>query len=227
MFPGRSGPNEVFVQGPDFGAGVAFRLPEDLLVAQVGAFNGTGEDLGAADHQGLVYSARVDVNPLGQLPLGEAATGRGPLRLGFGAGVLYHMSRHYDSAGFPGSRRRDLRASASVRVAWQGLYVQAEGLRRQRTDSLSDRPEITTGAYGQVSWLVAAIGLAPLARIGWAAEDQGFAPRTTLWLDGGVAFYPSRTDPDSIKITVEYIEEHRLTEGERASGAIAQLQLTW
>jgi hypothetical protein len=226
MFPTRSGPNEVFVQGPDFGAGVSFRLPDDLFVAQLGVYNGTGEPLGATDEQGLVYSGRVDFNPLGELPLGEQATGRGPLRVGVGAGVLFYASRHFDTAGFAGARQRDLRASASLRLAVSGFYLQSEVLRRQRTDSLSDRPEITTGAYTQFSWLFSKL-VAPLGRVGWAAEDQGFASRSTVWVEGGIAVYPSRDDPDSIRVTALYVEEHRLTESERANGAAVQLQLTW
>jgi hypothetical protein len=226
MFPGRSGPNEVFVQGPDLGLDVVYRAPADRFVAHAGAFNGTGEPVEATSEHGLVYSARVDVNPLGEFPVGEANTAGGPLRVGVGAGALFYASRTYDAAGFPGSRQRDLRASASFRIAAGGLYVQTEGLRRQRTDSLSGRPEITTGAYAQMSYYTAAaVGFAPLARLGWAAEDQGFAERTTLWFEGGVAIYPNADDPDALKIIVQYLGERRLTEAEQANGVVAQAQL--
>ena len=229
MFPSRSGPNEVFVQGPDLGLEVVYHAPEDRAIAQVGGFNGTGEPVEVSTVHGVTYSARIDINPLGEFPVAEAAnTKPGPLRLGFGAGILYYSSRHYDMAGFPGAEERDLRAAASVRVAISGLYVQSEVLRRQRTDSLSNRPDITTGAYVQASWYQPAlIGFAPLARFGWAAEDEGFAPRTTLWLEGGVALYPKVSDPDALRIIVEYLGERRVTEAEQANGAIVQAQLVW
>jgi hypothetical protein len=230
MFPQRSGPNEVFLKGPDLGALAVLSVQGDLVRASIGAFNGTGKPVGESEERGLVYSARVDANPLGPFPFGEGDLERGRLRIGLGAGFLYYPARVYDASGYLGSRIRDLRASASFRLAARGAYFQAEVLRRQRTDSLSSRPVIATGAYAQASYFLpvrSPVGWAPIARIGYAAEDQGFAPRDTLFLEGGLTVYPRPDDPDALKVVAQYVGERRLTEGEDAHGAILQLQLTW
>ncbi len=230
MFPRRSGPNEVFLKGPDLGALAVLTLPGDRVRASLGAFNGSGAPVGESEERGLVYSLRADLNPLGAFPFGEGDLERGRLRIGFGAGFLYYPARVYDASGYLGTRIRDLRASASFRLAVRGLYLQTEVLRRQRTDSLSSRPVVATGAYGQGSWFLpirAPIGLAPIARVGYSAEDQGFDPRNTLFLEAGITVYPRPDEPDDLKVIAQYLGERRLTEGEDAHGAILQLQLIW
>ncbi len=230
MFPQRSGPNEVFLQGPDLGALAVLSVQGDLLRASVGAFNGTGQPIGESEERGLVYSLRIDANPLGPFPFGEGDLERGDLRIGLGAGFLYYPASVYDASGYLGSRIRDLRASASFRLAARGAYLQAEVLRRQRTDSLSSRPVIATGAYAQGSYFLpvrSPVGWAPIARVGYAAEDQGFAPRDTLFLEAGLTVYPRPDEPDALKVVAQYLGERRLSENEDAHGAILQLQLTW
>jgi len=230
MFPQRSGPNEVFLKGPDLGALAVLSVQGDLFRASVGAFNGTGKPIGESEERGLVYSFRVDANPLGPFPFGEGDLERGRLRIGLGAGFLYYPASVYDASGYLGSRIRDLRASASFRLAARGAYLQAEILRRQRTDSLSSRPVIATGAYAQGSYFLpvrSPVGWAPMARVGYAAEDQGFAPRETLFLEAGLTVYPRPDQPDALKVVAQYLGERRLTEGEDAHGGILQLQLTW
>lgn len=230
MFPQRSGPNEVFLKGPDLGALAVLTVNGDLVRASLGAFNGSGAPVGESEERGLVYSARVDLNPLGPFPFGEGDLERGRLRIGLGAGFLYYPASVYDASGYLGSRIRDLRASASFRLAARGFYLQAEALRRSRTDSLSSRPVVATGAYAQSSYLLpiqAPIGLAPIARIGYAAEDQGFDPRDTLFLEAGISVYPRPDEPDDLKVVAQYLGERRLSEGENAHGAVLQLQLLW
>lgn len=230
MFPQRSGPNEVFLKGPDLGALAVLSVSGDLFRASLGAFNGTGQPVGESEERGLVYSLRLDANPLGPFPFGEGDLERGRLRIGLGAGFLYYPASVYDASGYLGSRIRDLRASASFRLAARGAYLQAEVLRRQRTDSLSSRPVIATGAYAQGSYFLpvrSPVGWAPIARVGYAAEDQGFAPRDTLFLEAGLTVYPRPDEPDALKLVAQYLGERRLTEGEDAHGAILQLQLTW
>ena len=89
---------------------------------------------------------------------------------------------------------------------------------------------VATGAYTQASYFLplrAPIGLAPIARVGYSAEDQSFAPRNTLFLEAGLTVYPMPDEPDDLKIVAQYLGERRLTEDEDAHGAILQLQLTW
>ena len=48
-----------------------------------------------------------------------------------------------------------------------------------------------------------------------------------MWLEAGLALYPDTSNPDAVKIVVEYIGEHRFTEAEQADGATVQVQLAW
>ncbi|HET6612874.1 MAG TPA: hypothetical protein VFG83_12830 [Kofleriaceae bacterium] len=229
MFPSRSGPNEVFLSGTDLGALATF-APSARFKVQAGVFNGTDATSFMEQVRGVLLALRADANLLGAFPFAEGDPLRGPLRIGIGAGLLYFPAQGFDSTGFAGASIRDLRASASVRVAVEGFYLQAEVLRRQRTDSLSNRPLIATGGYGQVSYYIrmaADLGVAPIARWGITTEDQSFSPRTTMWSEAGVAFYinPTPEAPNKLKLTLHVLDERRLTEGENAHGAIAQLQL--
>jgi hypothetical protein len=231
MFPNRSAPNQALLLGPELGALASLRLAGDRVHVATGLFNGTGVDDGGGE-RGVLYAARVDVNPLGAFPIGESHVHGGPLRLGLGAGVSYYPSSGYGDAGFPTEQSRDLRGAVSMRLAARGFYLQTEAFRRQRTDSLSHRPLIATGAYAQASRYVAvrpSWGVAPIGRVGWTAQDQGFDPRDMLWVEAGATLYlrAAERDPDSLKITLEYLGEYRRTEGENAHGAVAQLQLRW
>jgi hypothetical protein len=229
MFPNRSGPNEVFLSGTDLGGLVSYDY--GIGSASVGVFNGTGANNVGSDERGLLYSGRVDLQPLGNFPFTEGGHHASPLRIGVGAGVLYFPSRRFANSGFEGTRARDLRASLSFRLAIKGFHFQAEALRRQQTDSLSSRPLIATGAYGQASQYLAIrpgkLGVSPIARFGLTVEDQSFDPRTSIFAEAGAALFIHRgdEDKDTIKLIVEYLSELRLTEGENAHGAVAQLQL--
>jgi hypothetical protein len=227
MFPARSGPNEVFLSGTDLGGLLSVALG-GVMSASFGLFNGTGKAPGGGDERGILYALRLDLHYPEPLPFEEADFSRGGLRAGLGAGVLYYPSEVFDASGYAGMHREDWRFAASVRAAFRGLYLQAEALRRQRTDDISSRPEISTGAYLQASFYlpVLGIGVAPLVRFGWVSADEGFDPRTTIWNEAGLAFYvPSESRPDAARIIVQYLREWRVTEGEDAHGAVAQLQL--
>ena len=104
-----------------------------------------------------------------------------------------------------------------------------ELLRRQRTDSLSSRAQIATGAYAQTSFTFPAgpVLVAPLGRLGWAEEDQEFMPRETVWTEIGLALYPHPADPEAIRIIVQYLGQRQVTERESAHGAALQAQLTF
>jgi hypothetical protein len=227
MFPQRSDANEVFLSGTDLGALATLAIREGLVVVHGGVFNGTKVPTGFVDERGLLWTARVDVSPLGAFAFEEGDPERGPLRVGIGAGVLYYPASLYDEGGYPGPRIRDLRASGSLRLAARGFYAQAEILRRQRTDSLSSRARVATGTYAQASFTFPAgrVLLAPLGRVGWAEEDPDVMTRETLWTEAGIALYPHPDDPEAIKVVLQYLGQHQLSEDEAAHGARLQAQL--
>jgi hypothetical protein len=226
MFPHRSGPNESFLKGTDLGGLLETHLGEQHLVARIGFFNGTGLVAGTAPQRGVLYSARVDVNPLGGFSLDESGPSLGPFRIGLGVGALYRPYTTFDSAGYADVSVQDLRLSTSLRMSFQGLHILAEGLFRQQTDSLTQRPVLTAGAYGQVGWYFP-IGIEPAGRLGWVSEDRSFSPREVRWVEFGVNYYPYRSEEpaDRLKLTLLYLGEDRITEGEQAHGVSGALQL--
>lgn len=232
MFPRRSTPNNVFLIGTDLGGLLSLGLFDKRIELQGGVFNGTGRAAGVGNERGVLYSGRIDINPLGGFPFKENDIEHGPFRVGLGGGILYFPSRVFDSAGNDTSARlRDLRMSASLRMAFRGIYAQGEFFRRQETDSLSSRPTIATGAYGQASYFIrlpSVFGLAPQGRFGWTEFDQSFDPRTAYFAEGGLSFFVGSKftgRPDAFRFLVSYVGEWRVTEGEVAHGAVAQAQL--
>jgi hypothetical protein len=232
MFPTRSSPNEAFLSGTDLGLLAEAHLPDQGVLSgldlEAGIFNGTGKAAGEANARGLLYLLRLDATLFGKFPPGEADLTRGDLRIGVGAGMLYSPQQLFDGAGFNSLQQRDLRASISVRMALKGFYLQAEFLRRQTTDDLSSRPRIDTGAYGQASFYIPftrPFGLAPIVRLGWVGADQSFYARETIWTEAGATIYLAEGDgrPDGLRLTVQYLGEWRLTDNERAQGAVAQV----
>jgi hypothetical protein len=233
MFPTRSGPNEIFLPGTDLGLLAQITLPSIGLVASAGAWNGTGKEVGTAtqDSRGLLLSGRVDWTFGGDFPFIEGDLSRGPFRLSLGGAILYRPSLTFDAAGSDGPEVDDLRLDVSIRMAFRGLYMQAEGLRRETTDSLSGITRGATGAYAQASYygVIGPLGLSPVVRVGWAREDEGFNPRETEFLEIGLAFYPhpKSAHPESLRIALWYQGEYRTTEGEDAHRLVAQVQLVF
>ncbi len=228
LFPDRASATAVFLQATDLGGLAEFQLANQLLKASVGLFNGTGLAAGASDQVGVLYVARLDLQPLGPFDFAESDRNQGPLRMGLGAGLVFHPYTSYDSAGYPVVNVYDLRGSVSARVAVQGVYLSAEGLWRYQQDTLSSRPVSAWGGYCQAGWATP-LGVEPLARIGRVVEDASFDPRTTIWSEGGVNLFPDRlgVDPDAVRVTLAYVGEYRITEQESSHGLLAQVQLQW
>ncbi len=230
MFPSRSTPNAVFLLGTDLGALAAVGVLQDRVELSTGIFNGTGLAIGRSNERGALFSGRIDVNPLGGFNYAESDLERGRFRFGVGTGALFFPSRIYDDAGNDTrTRARDLRVSTSVRLAVRGFYLQAEYLRRQRTDSLSSLPRVADGAYVQGSMFFALprrMGIAPIGRFGWTTTDQRADPRTVFYGEAGLALYVGDGErPDALRVLVQYLGENRISEYERADGAATQLQL--
>lgn len=228
MFPNRAAPSEAFLGGTR--AGTLLRVAQGPLRVSAGGFYDRQELTGARE-RGILLALRADLAPFGPMPLAEDDVERGPLRFAIGAGAAYLPTRRFDDSGEASVPVRDLRAAASARLAWRGLYVQTEVLRRQRTDGLTGRPAIATGAYAAVSQYLrpGRVGLAPMARLGWTAADQSFDAQETVSLEAGVTLYPraDHDDPRDLRIIVQYLGELRRSEDEAAHGALGQLHLRW
>ena len=228
MFPERAGPNEVFLRGTDLGGLVETNILSDRILGSVGVFNGTGSGVTESDQQGVLYTARVDLNPLGSFGFNETSEWKGPFRLGVGAGIIHNPYTAFDGAGYPTVAVQDTRTSLSGRLAFYGLYVSGEYLIREQLDSMSRRPIWATGWYGQTGWHLPK-GFEPMARMGEVIKDESFDPRATRWIDAGLNYYPVQASdrPDRVKLTIHYLSENRITEGEHAQGLSALAQITW
>lgn len=230
MFPGRSVQNDLFLSGTDLGALLQLGALDDRIEASAGVFNGTGLAISRSNERGALVSGRVDINPLGGFAFAEGDLDRGKPRFGLGGGLLYFPSRQFDAAGSDTrTQARDLRASASARLAARGFYLQGEYFRRQRTDSLSSRPLIHHAAYVQASYFIPLprrTGLAPGGRFGWTTTDVRVSPRTSFQGEAGLSFYIANAErPDGVRVLALYQAERRVTEHQRADGATVQVQL--
>ena len=228
MFPERSGPNQAFIKGSDMGVLAKTDLLESRIQASVGVFNGTSTNALKTDRQGVLYTSRIDVNPLGAFGFSETSEWAGPFLLGMGSGLIYNPYTAYDNAGYATVAVRDTRYSLSGRMSFYGLYVVGEFLSRQQLDSMTSRPVWGQGWYGQAGWHLP-LGFEPMFRMGQSTIDESFDPQTTKWLDMGLNYYPSvkAKRMDQVKITVHYLSEDRVDEDERAQGLSTRVQVTW
>ena len=228
MFPERSGPNQAFVKGSDMGGLIKTNLFEGRMKGSVGVFNGTSTNALKTSRQGVLYTGRLDVNPLGDFGFSETSEWAGPFLVGLGAGAIYNPYTAYDDAGYATVSVTDTRYSLSGRASFYGLYVVAEFLSRQQLDSMSDRPVWGSGWYGQAGWHLP-MGLEPMFRMGSATIDESFDPQTTNWIDVGLNYYPAlkAKRADQVKITLHYLSEHRVDESERAQGLSSRVQVSF
>jgi len=231
LFPVRSGPNRVFLTGSDAGLMFSASGVGGKLRSSLGAFGGSRltplSQVGAAE-QGPIFSLRIDLAPTGAFPFGASDLYRGPVRFELGVGALYSPAAVFDDAGFAQSNVQDIRVSGSARLRGHGFYLQGELLARQRTNSVSDRNDVTIGAYVQAHMLVVQepVAIAPIGRFGWTVEDRDFDPRTTVFAEAGIAIYlrPNDPEPDNLTLLIQYVGEFRRTEGENAHGGLTQVQ---
>ena len=223
LFSERAGPNELFLADDDLGALAEARTRGGTVLAKAGVFNGTGTG-SRGGQRGVLALARIDLQPLGDFAFDETNPARTEPRLGLGASVIWHPYRGFDGVGFPRVQVNDLRASVSLRAGVAGFTLALEGLHRQQTDNLTNRPVVASGAYAQAGWRLP-VGLEPIGRVGWSAEDRAFDPRVTVWTEGGFNLYPALGHPDparrnDMRLTIAYQGEHRLTEGESAHAGV-------
>ncbi len=234
MFPTRPESTELFMVGADQGLMTQVDALDDRLHVSAGVFNGSSLELRVPETTPLapVYNVFLDVHPLGKMPRVEGDPARGPFRFALGGGALYRNGALFDSTGYESTRFREIRIDGALRLSFRGLFVQAEYLRRLQTDELSGRPASATGAYAQASYFQPVVGrfaVAPLARYGYAREDELFAPRRVTELEVGVALYPRADlpEPDKLRFIVQYDGEFREPESDIAHGGVVHMQFRW
>lgn len=231
LFPRRNQVVTSFLVSSDLGGLVEADFADKRLSLSGGVFNGTGLAVSRDNRRGPLWSAQLEVAPLGPLKGYESALEleKKP-RFVVGTGMLYSPYRLFDSAGNDTlTRARDLLISGSAKFVMHGFYIFGEFIRRQVTDNLSSRPFLSTGAYGQVSYAIPAgkkLFIAPLGNFGWAATEQAVTPLNRYFTSDGIALYfPNEHRLDAVRVSVLYEGEWFVDEGESAQGGTLQVQI--
>lgn len=235
MFPTRPEPTQTFMIGPDQGISTTATFAGERLELSAGAFNGSSLELGVpgTSTRGPALVGLIDAHPFGKMPDVEGDPERGPFRMALGIGGIYRAGTLFESTGYEATHFREARLDAALRIAFRGLFVQGEYLKRQLVDDLSNRAGMATGAYVQGSFFQpipgTKVAIAPLGRYGVSVADQTFAPRRTIEIEAGLAFFPRADldDPNKLRFILQYDGEQRLPEGEVAHGAVLHAQLRW
>jgi hypothetical protein len=235
MFPTRPEPTRVFMVGADQGIGTDASVLDGRIKLSLGVFNGSSLELKTPNTtaKSPVYSIVLDAQPLGKMPDTEGDPKRGPLRVALGTGVLYRNGKLYDSTGYEATRFSEARLDLAARLAFRGLFLQGEYLRRQQRDDLSSRPATATGFFVQGSFFLpipgTKVALAPLARYGVTEDDKDFAVRKAIEIEAGIAFFPRADldDPNKLRFILQYDGERRVPEGEMAHSGVLHAQLRW
>lgn len=230
LFPERAAPTVFFLAGTDLGLLGELKIRDDLVVLHAGVFNGNGVAIGEGKDRGRMYALRVDVSPWGAVP--NVDTKHEGLRAGVGGSVVYYPSVVFDTAGFVSSHARDGRLDLSLTLAFMGLAFQAEYMRRQRSDSVTDLVDLASGWYAQTSYfyqLTKMFGVSPIARFGTMRWDQAFVPRNARWVEAGTSLYVAKGDKPAGggKLTVIYSGQFLPINGVVAHGATLQYLLTF
>lgn len=231
LFPRRNQAVTSFLVSSDLGGLVEAGFADHRVSLSGGVFNGTGLAVNRDNRRGPLWSAQLEVAPLGALGGYESALelNKKP-RFAIGTGMLYSPYQLFDSAGNDTlTRARDLLLSGSAKFVMHGFYLQGEFIRRQVTDNLSSRPFLSTGAYGQLSYAIPAgkkLFIAPLGNFGWTASEQAVDPLNRYFTSDGLAFYlPNERALDAVRVSLLYQGEWLVDEGESAQGGTLQVQL--
>jgi hypothetical protein len=169
LFPDRPLPIDGFKYGDvkltgfswsrDAGAAVLGTAAEKKLEYQLGVFNGDGSNVWPAE-PGFLYTARLQLSPLGEFKYDEVDFERGKPRLALGLGAAAHTIPSWTDSGDPAGTTLDLRTGGELRFAVAGLSINGEVLYGTVQPADSADPTRSLGVYGQLGYYLP-IGIAP------------------------------------------------------------------
>ena len=231
LFPRRNAAVTSFLVGSDLGGEVTLNVADERFEVAGGVFNGTGLAVNRDNRRGPLWAGRVEIAPLGSVGNNESDLERHEKpAFSVGTGVLYSPTRLFDSAGNDTlTRSRGLLVSAFGKFVFYGFYLQGEFIRSQVTDNLSSRPFISTGSYGQLSFMIPKTKkffVGPSGSFGWTATEQAVNPLNRYYTTDGISlFLPNEHRLDAIRVSVLYQAEWFVDEGQSAQGGVLQVQL--
>jgi hypothetical protein len=191
-----------------------------MLRWQGGVYNGNHDYFVGNDNNGMLYGARLECLPLGDLPDGELMVAGGAPRLRVGAAYYYND----DAAGATHGVEGD------VKFRWLGLTVEGEFLWSIFTLAADPtRPPNQPGDiqrwayYAQVGYLVWKDWAEVAARFDYALLDDGVDDFNDRWTVSGVAsLFVLR---NRMKLQLEYSHHQELADPQLGNDSVAlQLQ---
>jgi hypothetical protein len=191
-----------------------------VLRWQAGVYNGNTDYFIGNDNNGMLYGARLECLPLGDLPDGQLIVAAGEPRLRIGAAYYFNDDAAGDTHG----------VEADVKFRWKGLTAEGEFL--WSTFALAADPtrppdmaaDIERWAYyGQVGYLVWEPWLDIAARFDAFLLDDGVDDFNDRWTVAGVAtFFVLR---NRVKLQLEYAHHQEMADPQISNDSVAlQLQ---
>ena len=187
---------------------------------RAGVYNGNDDYFVGNDNSGLLYVARVECLPLGDMPDGQLIVADGDPRVLIGGAYSFTD----DAAG------NWLAAEGDLRVRWLGLTIEGEFLwSRFMPDSTPEMPPTEVaqtdrwGYYAQAGYLVLPDLLEIAARYDAFLLDDGVDDLNDRWSVGGVAtLFLLR---NRVKLQVEYMHQQESADPQVENDFVAmQLQ---
>ncbi|MCB9535655.1 MAG: porin [Myxococcales bacterium] len=152
------------------------------LGAQLGVFNGEGQNVSGNPDDDYTYAGRVEVHPLGEVSEGEPDLDGSPLRVAVGGSFLYSptVARKDLSLGDAGAE--EWRAAGELRLKWRGLSVRGEFVTAQLSGDSAAQEYGRRAFYAQAGYVlpldfVPKLELvARFARYDLNDEEDGYVP---------------------------------------------------
>jgi len=155
----------------DVGANVQGTVADKKFEYQVGVFNGDGSNAWPTTDDGMLYAARVAVNPLGEFKYDEVDLDRGKPKLA--VGLDFSMNNHpsFDDNGDKSDTATDMRYGGELRFMAAGLSVNGELLLGSVSAGDGSDPATSMGFYAQAGYMTP-IGIAPGVRYSQVDPDS-------------------------------------------------------
>jgi phosphate-selective porin OprO and OprP len=211
-FVDRAEASNFFRPGYDIGLKFHGKFADGLINYDLGGYNGRGQGITSNDNN---HSAalRVTVNPLGDMPYGEAdfnstpnplvslggnyyynrvqvGTGQNNLNYDNNLGNIGMLSQLTPGNGFLLGEKADLQLYGfDVALKWMGLYATAEYLLSQAEGDDSDEKVRSHGFFVQAGYFIIPKNLEIAARYGYIDPHRSASNDLRSEVGGAVSYY--------------------------------------
>jgi hypothetical protein len=162
-------------QGRD--RGVRLRLGKEVggvwLHAEGGIFNGEGENALENQDSKFLYAGRIEIGPLGRVPLDEPDLENSAFQIVVGGSLSYTPSLATNSQGIGDAGAKDTRYAVDARLRFRGLSMRGEFIQSKQNGQNAEQNISRYGMYvqgGYVLPLPFKVQFEPVIR--WAQYDN-------------------------------------------------------